>query len=79
VSGFVTHIPGWPDEYFMITRFVLTCCAADAYPVGLPVELPPGTERPKPDTWLEVGHMTTHHPRQQAPTGDWRGHPDRNS
>ena len=60
VSGFVTHIPGWPENIFMITRFVLTCCAADAYPVGLPVELPPGTERPKPDTWLEVtGSMTT--------------------
>ncbi len=60
VSGFATHIPGWPDNIFMITRFVLTCCAADAYPVGLPVELPPGTDRPKPDTWLEVtGSMTT--------------------
>jgi uncharacterized repeat protein (TIGR03943 family) len=54
VTGFVVHIPGWPEEYFMITRFVLTCCAADAYPVGLPVELPPGTPRPDPDTWLEV-------------------------
>ena len=54
VSGFVTHIPGWPDEYFMISRFVLTCCAADAYPVGLPVVLPAGTPRPAPDTWLEV-------------------------
>jgi uncharacterized repeat protein (TIGR03943 family) len=61
VSGFVTHIPGWPDNFFMISRFVLTCCAADAYPVGLPVELPAGTPRPKPDTWLEVtGEMTTH-------------------
>ncbi|QQE65688.1 TIGR03943 family protein [Leptolyngbya sp. BL0902] len=60
VSGFVTHMPGWPDNLFMITRFVLTCCAADAYPVGLPVELPPGTPRPAPDTWLEVtGRMTT--------------------
>ncbi|MBE9137419.1 TIGR03943 family protein [Nodosilinea sp. LEGE 07088] len=55
VSGFVTHIPGWPDNYFMISRFVLTCCAADAYPVGLPVELPAGTPRPAPDTWLEIG------------------------
>lgn len=60
VSGFVTHIPGWPDNLFMITRFVITCCAADAYPVGLPVELPPNTPRPKPDSWLEVtGRMTT--------------------
>ncbi len=54
VSGFVTHIPTWPDNFFMISRFVLTCCAADAYPVGLPVRLPDGTPRPQPDTWLEV-------------------------
>jgi uncharacterized repeat protein (TIGR03943 family) len=60
VTGFVTHIPGWPEEYVMISRFVLTCCAADAYPVGLPVLLPPGTPRPAPDTWLEVaGTMET--------------------
>jgi uncharacterized repeat protein (TIGR03943 family) len=60
VSGFVVHIPDWPDNVFMISRFVLTCCAADAYPVGLPVELPEGTPRPDPDTWLEVdGTMQT--------------------
>lgn len=60
VSGFVTPIPDWPDDFIMISRFVLTCCAADAYPVGLPVELPAGTPRPAPDTWLEVkGTMQT--------------------
>ncbi|MBE9160568.1 TIGR03943 family protein [Nodosilinea sp. LEGE 06152] len=60
VSGFVTHIPDWPDSFIMISRFVLTCCAADAYPVGLPVELPAGTPRPAPDTWLEIkGTMQT--------------------
>lgn len=60
VSGFVTHIPNWPDSFIMISRFVLTCCAADAYPVGLPVELPAGTPRPAPDTWLEIkGTMQT--------------------
>jgi uncharacterized repeat protein (TIGR03943 family) len=60
VSGFVTVIPHWPEDIFMISRFVLTCCAADAYPVGLPVKLAAGTPRPQPDTWLEVsGEMTT--------------------
>jgi uncharacterized repeat protein (TIGR03943 family) len=60
VSGFVVHMPDWPSNYFMISRFVLTCCAADAYPVGLPVELPAGETRPAPDTWLEVeGTMQT--------------------
>ena len=60
VSGFVTHIPDWPENVIMISRFVLTCCAADAYPVGLPVELPASTPRPAPDTWLEIeGTMQT--------------------
>lgn len=60
VSGFVVHMPDWPDNHFMIARFVLTCCAADAYPVGLPVALPEGEPMPQPDTWLEVvGTMQT--------------------
>jgi len=59
VSGFVVHLPDWPLNYFMISRFVLTCCAADAYPVGLPVQLPEGQPRPTPDTWLEVEGMGT--------------------
>ncbi len=60
VTGFVTPMPGWPDHMFMISRFVLTCCAADAYPVGLAVELPAGTTPPQPDSWLEVtGQITT--------------------
>ncbi|WP_071527162.1 TIGR03943 family putative permease subunit [Nodosilinea nodulosa] len=60
VTGFVTHIPGWPENMIMISRFVLTCCAADAYPVGLPVELPAGTAPPAADTWLAVeGRMQT--------------------
>jgi uncharacterized repeat protein (TIGR03943 family) len=60
VSGFVIHMPDWPSDHFMIARFVLTCCAADAYPVGLPVALPAGEPLPAADTWLEVtGSMQT--------------------
>ncbi|MBU6228805.1 MAG: TIGR03943 family protein [Cyanobacteria bacterium REEB459] len=60
VTGFVTIMPGWPEHQFMISRFVLTCCAADAYPVGLAVDLPAGTAAPKADSWLQVtGQMTT--------------------
>jgi uncharacterized repeat protein (TIGR03943 family) len=60
VSGFVVSMPDWPKDHFMIARFVLTCCAADAYPVGLPVALPEGDPVPAPDTWLEVsGTMQT--------------------
>lgn len=60
VSGFVVQMPDWPEGYFMIARFVLTCCAADAYPVGLPVQLSDGEAMPQPDSWQQVtGTMQT--------------------
>ncbi|WP_346290088.1 TIGR03943 family putative permease subunit [Sphaerothrix gracilis] len=60
VSGFVIHPPDWPDNYLMVSRFVLTCCAADAYPVGLPVKLVGDRTAYEPDTWIEVqGTMMT--------------------
>jgi uncharacterized membrane protein YcgQ (UPF0703/DUF1980 family) len=48
-------------EYIFLARFVLTCCAADAYPVGLPVQISTSSRQQyPPDTWLEVeGEMTT--------------------
>jgi uncharacterized repeat protein (TIGR03943 family) len=60
VQGFVIHPPNLPDQYLLISRFIITCCAADVYPVGLPVKLPKSREGYKPDSWLEIeGEMTT--------------------
>ncbi len=61
VQGFVIHQPNVSQEYIFLARFILTCCAADAYPVGLPVQLPTSSRQQyPPDTWLEVeGQMTT--------------------
>ncbi len=60
VQGFVIHTPTLSDEYMLISRFVITCCAADAYPVGLTVKLPQSRNNFKPDTWLEIeGNMIT--------------------
>jgi uncharacterized repeat protein (TIGR03943 family) len=60
VQGFVIHPPELGKEHLLLARFVITCCAADAYPVGLPVKLPETSEQYPPDTWLEVeGQMTT--------------------
>ncbi len=60
VTGFVTHLPQLPENYVMVSRFVLTCCAVDAYPVGLPVKLSGDRTELKPDTWVEVeGQMMT--------------------
>ncbi|MDZ7969511.1 MAG: TIGR03943 family protein [Nostoc sp. DedSLP03] len=60
VQGFVIHPPDIGKEYLFLARFVLSCCAADAYPVGLPVKLQNNQERYSADTWLEVeGQMVT--------------------
>ncbi len=61
VTGFVIHPPSLDENYIWLSRFVITCCAADAYPVGLPVLLPEGNrERYPQDSWLEVeGEMIT--------------------
>lgn len=60
VSGFVVHLPQLPDNYLLISRFILTCCAVDAYPVGLPVKLTSSRNSYPPDTWLEIeGEMFT--------------------
>lgn len=57
VEGFVIYPEEWPAGYLMVSRFVLTCCAADAYPVGLPLKLPTESDSAQPypvDTWLSV-------------------------
>jgi uncharacterized repeat protein (TIGR03943 family) len=60
VQGFVVHPPDLPSQYLLISRFVITCCAADAYPVGLPVKLSGNRDAYRPDSWLEVeGKMIT--------------------
>ncbi|WP_088240218.1 TIGR03943 family putative permease subunit [Calothrix rhizosoleniae] len=60
VQGFVIHPLELGQEYLFLAQFVLTCCAADAYPIGLPVKLPTSRQEYKPDSWLEVeGTMET--------------------
>jgi uncharacterized repeat protein (TIGR03943 family) len=50
VVGFVSN-NGAPVGALLLTRFVLTCCAADAYAVQLAVA---GSEAFADDTWIEV-------------------------
>ncbi|MDJ0737170.1 MAG: TIGR03943 family protein [Nostocaceae cyanobacterium] len=60
VQGFVIYPEDLSNEYLFLARFVLTCCAADAYPIGLPVKLTESRQQYPPDTWLEIeGEMTT--------------------
>lgn len=60
VQGFVVYPKDLPADYLLLSRFVITCCAADAYPISLPVKLSQGRDAYKPDTWLEIeGSMMT--------------------
>jgi uncharacterized repeat protein (TIGR03943 family) len=38
VVGFVYYPEGFPENQFLVSRFVITCCAADGFALGIPVE-----------------------------------------
>ena len=60
VTGFVINLPQLNDNYLLLGRFILTCCAVDAYPVGLPVKLEASRSAYPADSWLEItGEMAT--------------------
>ena len=59
ITGFTINLPELPDNYLLLSRFVLTCCAVDAYPVFIPIELPDNSTSYPSDTWLKItGTMT---------------------
>jgi uncharacterized repeat protein (TIGR03943 family) len=52
-TGFVTRDPGAPADEFMLTRFLVSCCVADALSVNVRVVgAPPG--QLKADEWVRV-------------------------
>jgi uncharacterized repeat protein (TIGR03943 family) len=60
IEGFVIHVKDQPDDILTLSRFVITCCAADAYPIGIPVKLKESRSAYAPDQWLRVeGKMAT--------------------
>lgn len=54
ISGFVIHPPQLPDNYLLLSRFIITCCAVDAYPVGIPIKLSNNKNVYPSDSWLEI-------------------------
>lgn len=53
VTGFVYHDERFGNDAFMVTRYVVSCCVADASPLGLVVDWPQAPEF-KDDQWIEV-------------------------
>lgn len=54
LTGFVTPDADDPDNVFYVARFVVTCCAVDAQPVGVPVYSPGWSSSYKTDSWVTV-------------------------
>jgi uncharacterized repeat protein (TIGR03943 family) len=53
LTGFVTPAPDG-EEGFLLTRFVIACCAGDGTPIQVAVRGPGDAAAPPADTWLEV-------------------------
>ncbi|MWV58825.1 TIGR03943 family putative permease subunit [Rathayibacter sp. VKM Ac-2754] len=54
VSGFVTPDASDPENVFYIARFIVTCCAVDAQPVGVPIHQPGWADMYAEGEWLEA-------------------------
>ena len=54
LTGFVTPLQGGSSREIGLTRFYISCCAADAIPFTVPVVLPAGVRPPPVDSWLSV-------------------------
>ncbi len=51
--GFVYLDERLPKGQFFVSRFIIACCAADGYAVGMIVDWPE-TSSLKQDTWVQV-------------------------
>lgn len=54
ITGFVLKDDTLPANHFTLARFVISCCAADARPVGLIIKYDPAKFNPVSDQWLEL-------------------------
>jgi putative membrane protein len=54
VVGFVSADPEDPENMFYVSRFIVTCCAVDAQPIGVPVYAPDWADDLAADQWVRV-------------------------
>jgi putative membrane protein len=53
VIGFVYRDPRFAENQFMVARFTITCCVADALAIGLVTEADDAADLPD-DSWVRV-------------------------
>jgi putative membrane protein len=66
LTGFVLPDADDPENVFYVARFVVTCCAVDAQPIGVPVYLPGWSNTYSTDQWVEVAGTFTPNPSGSA-------------
>lgn len=66
ITGFVTPDKSDPDNVFFVARFVVTCCAVDAQPIGIPVYYPGWQDRFETDSWVTVSSGFRTNPSQTS-------------
>lgn len=54
VVGFIVADADAPQDVFLVSRFIVTCCAVDAQPIGVPVYSPGWQQRLAVDDWVRV-------------------------
>lgn len=54
ITGFVFKSDQLPSNMFLAARFIISCCAVDARPVGLPVKLEGWEKTFNTDEWVSV-------------------------
>lgn len=54
IVGFVFKDNTLSKDYFLISRFVLSCCAADARPIGIPVRYNAEKFHLEENQWIEI-------------------------
>jgi uncharacterized repeat protein (TIGR03943 family) len=54
VVGFITPDADDAENVFYVARFVITCCAVDAQPIGVPVYFPGWQDQYAIDDWVTV-------------------------
>lgn len=64
VIGFIYREPGFAEDQFMVARFTVSCCVADASAIGLPV-ISAGAAGLAEGAWVQV--------RGTFAAGDFRG------
>jgi uncharacterized repeat protein (TIGR03943 family) len=53
VTGFVYHDDRLTKDQFLLSRFVISCCAADAFAIGIPIQWS-GANSLQENIWVEV-------------------------